>query len=331
MTPTRKASYVLFGLLVAAVIVLKLGNVAVAGLFSYMILDLTHRVVVGRAPTWAARWLSVLAFLVAATGMTYMVWSFIKLAVLRLPVIAITVLPKIEQLALQYGFDLPFDNLRELRELAIETLKVNLRSVSHASGILGKGFFQVVVGIFVAIFCFMGEHVPPTQANFFDAVRRELDARIEIFMIGFEKIFGAQVIISVINTCITGVFLLTIGMPHVHFLLLSTFLLGILPIVGNVTSNTIIVGTALMVSPQLAMFTFIFLVVSHKIEYFLNSHVMGSRTNTPVWQVLIGLLVGEALMGFTGMILAPAMLHYIREEMQSVPYVDTGARSAAAL
>lgn len=334
MTPlsrTRKASYVLFGLLVAAVVFLGLGNVAVAGLFSYMILDLTHRALTPRAPAWAARWLSLLVFAIAATALGFMVWSFLKLALQRLPVIVVSVMPKIDELAMQYGVELPFDNLRELRELLLDAMRTNLRSITHASGLLGKGFFQVVVGVFVAIFCFMGEHPAPTQPNFFDATRRELDARIEIFMVGFEKIFGAQVIISAINTCITGVFLLVIGMPYSHFLVLACFLLGILPIVGNVTSNTIIVGTALTVSPQLAVFTFIFLVVSHKIEYFLNSQIMGARINTPVWQVLIGLIVGEAVMGFTGMILAPAMIHYIREEMVAVPYEDSGARSAAAL
>lgn len=332
LSPTRKASYVLFGLLVAAVVFLRLGNVAVAGLFSYMILDLTHRGLTGRTPRWAARWLSVAAFVVAATALTYMVWSFLKLAVVRLPVIAVTVLPKIDEMALQYGVVLPFDNLRELRELALDALRVNLRGISHASGILGKGFFQVIVGVFVAIFCFMADHTAPTQGNFFDAVRRELDARIEIFMIGFEKIFGAQVIISAINTVITGIFLLSIGMPFAHFLTLACFLLGIIPIVGNVMSNTIIVGTALTVSPQLAVFTFIFLVVSHKIEYLLNSQIMGTRLNTPVWQMLIGLLVGEALLGFTGMILAPAILHYIREEMVAVPYAPAvSAKTADAL
>jgi predicted PurR-regulated permease PerM len=331
MPSTRKTSFLLFGLAVLMVIGLRLGDVVVAGLFSFMILDLTHRSLASRANPWAARWLSLLTFMIAATGITYMVWTFVKLALHRLPEIVIKVLPKLDEFATAHGFDLPVDNLREVHELLLDALKVNYRSIGMMSGSFLRRLFQIVVGVFIAILCFMGEHPPANEAHFFDAVRREFDARVEIFMLGFEKLFTAQIIISLVNTAITGVFLLAVRLPYIHFLLLATLLLGIVPIVGNVTANAVIVGTAITVSPQLGVATFVFLVVSHKLQYFLNSRIMGSRINMPMWQVLASLLIGEAMMGFTGMILAPALLFYAREEMQSIPYEDSGARAAAAL
>jgi hypothetical protein len=50
------------------------------------------------------------------------------------------------------------------------------------------------------------------------------------------------------------------------------------------------------------------------LEYVLNSKIIGTRIHTSVWLTLLALLLGERLMGITGMVLAPVVLHYIRIE-----------------
>ena len=64
----------------------------------------------------------------------------------------------------------------------------------------------------------------------------------------------------------------------------------------------------------MALFALIFLITIHKLEYFLNSKVIGNRIKNPMWLTLLGLLLGEKLMGIPGMILAPVVLHYIKVE-----------------
>ena len=91
-----------------------------------------------------------------------------------------------------------------------------------------------------------------------------------------------------------------------------------MPIVGNLLSNTIIVFLALTVSLKLAIGALVFLVVIHKLEYFLNSKIIGLRIRNPVWLTLIALIIGERLMGIPGMILAPVVLNYLRVEMLKV-------------
>jgi predicted PurR-regulated permease PerM len=66
--------------------------------------------------------------------------------------------------------------------------------------------------------------------------------------------------------------------------------------------------------PHVALYAFIFLVVVHKLEYFFNSKIVGDRIKNPMWLTLIGLVIGEKLMGIPGMILAPVVLHYIKVE-----------------
>jgi predicted PurR-regulated permease PerM len=86
-------------------------------------------------------------------------------------------------------------------------------------------------------------------------------------------------------------------------------------------SNVIILSVALTVSPTTALAALIFLVVIHKMEYFLNSQIIGKRIRNPMWLTLLALVVGERLMGIAGMILAPVILHYIKSEASKVRVV----------
>jgi predicted PurR-regulated permease PerM len=66
------------------------------------------------------------------------------------------------------------------------------------------------------------------------------------------------------------------------------------------------------------------LIVIHKLEYFLNSQIIGNRIEYPLWATLLGIVVGERLMGVPGMILAPVILHYIKSEAAALtPEADS--------
>jgi predicted PurR-regulated permease PerM len=58
--------------------------------------------------------------------------------------------------------------------------------------------------------------------------------------------------------------------------------------------------------------------VIHKLEYLLNSKIIGERINNPVWLTLVALIIGERLMGIPGLILAPVVLNYLRVEMLTI-------------
>jgi predicted PurR-regulated permease PerM len=97
-----------------------------------------------------------------------------------------------------------------------------------------------------------------------------------------------------------------------------TFLCGLLPVIGHLISNTVIVGIALTVSPGLAAGSLAFLVISHKLQYVPNNKMIGRRIGNPVWLTLLGLAVGGKLMGVPGIILAPVVLNYLLVETSRV-------------
>lgn len=320
MTAAAKISYALMALMLLAIVVFSMGHVVLAALFSFMFMEVFYRGAKGRVPGRAARWLAAVGFIISAAVILVIFLRFIKQTLLTLPSIVEVALPQVMSLAQKYGVELPFANFQDLREFTNNKVLTNALSITKASTLLTKEVFHMVIGIVAAVLFFIGGKTPKYEPNLFDAVRKETNLRIRCFVYSFEKVFGAQIIISSINTILTALFLYFLAMPHLAFLTTMTFIVGIMPIVGNVITNTVIVITALGISFNQALLALVFLVVIHKLEYFLNSKIMGSSVNLPMWQILIAVLIGNTVMGIPGIMLSPAILHYIKTELLAIPW-----------
>jgi predicted PurR-regulated permease PerM len=324
---TRRASYALFGLAGAGVIALGLGPALLAGLFSFMVLDLSHRALLrANAPPRAAKWAALLLLFLSVAGGVVLLASFIQDTLSAVPQIAVAVVPKIIELSQRYGVGVPFEDVYGLRDELLRSLGRNLGSVTAATGILTAGTMRVAISMAVAALFFMSDGEPDPGPSLYARLWREVSARVRLFMEGFEKVIGAQVVISLINTVLTTVYLVWAGIPHLAFLVPATFILGIIPIVGNVMSNFLIIGTALTLSPRLAVLSLGFLVFIHTLEHFLNSRVVGGRIEAPMWLTLLSIMVGELVLGVPGIVLAPTLVHYAREELRAVGSSETRSR-----
>lgn len=316
----RKASYVLFAATMLLVAWFGLAPCVLAGLVSYMIMDLTERGLRRQGVRQRfARWGALIMFAIMASALTWIFVAFVRVGVARLPDLLDTVLPRLTDLSDQFGYSLPVDNALELRDLLVTSAKDNFGPISKASGLLTRGFFQVIVGVFVAGMRFLSAPDSDSEANLFESMRMEFSARARLFVRSFELVVGAQVAISAANTILTAIFLHAMDFPFKNFLILTTFVCGLIPIIGNVISNVVIVTAGLTISVKLATLGLIYLVVIHQLEYILNSRIIGGSIDTPMWVTLIGIVVGEAVMGVAGVLLAPALLHYVRAELRDLP------------
>src|SRR5690606_8732885 len=105
-------------------------------------------------------------------------------------------------------------------------------------------------------------------------------------------------------------------MPFAKTLILITFVAGLVPVLGNLISNTAITIIALSVSVWLAAAALLYLVVIHKLEYFLNARIIGSQIQAKAWELLAAMLVMEALFGLAGVIAAPIYYAYLKSELR---------------
>lgn len=320
--PCRKASYWLLAAGGIVIIALDLGPALLSCLFSYMTLHFAHFLIGRRVHASFSRWLSLAVFMIIATGMGLTFFHAIRQTLTTLPKIAATVVPILIELSEKFRVVLPFESLNEFQVLVLTAVKDNVLAITRLSGLLTRGFLLQAGGMLIAILSFMSKRPQPQGNTIADCLTSELGVRIASFLLSFEKVLGAQVIISAVNTVLTAIFLAWCDMPYMTFLIPATFILGVIPLVGNVVSNVLIIATALTLSLKLAMLALAFLVFIHTLEHILNSRIVGHSIKAPMWQTLLAILVGEVVMGVPGILLAPALWHYIREEMRSIEAID---------
>ena len=176
-----------------------------------------------------------------------------------------------------------------------------------------RGLVGMVIGALISL------HAGPASREM-RPLAAALTLRISRFAHAFRLIIFAQVKISAINTIFTGIFIAgilpTFGvhLPLAKALIAITFLAGLLPIVGNLISNSLICIVALSISIYAGIAALIFLVVIHKLEYFLNAKIVGAQTRSRAWELLLAMIFLEAAFGSAGLIAAPLYYAYIKNE-----------------
>ena len=312
--PTR-ISYVIMAALLVLIGCFHLGTLVLTALFGFFALQIFS---FGRS-----KFLGLVLYVVVVVGIGCGMFYFSKQAYHTLPKIAETTIPAVAEFAERQGIELPFTDLASLKTVAISEMKDDVANAGRYARAAAFKFVQLLIGLVVAASLFLSatwgsENEPGTSRDsLYATMVRELSLRFQMFFRSFAKVIGAQIIVSTINTGLTAIFLTWNHFPFASVIIVLTFLCGLLPIVGNILSNTLIVGVAFtipVIGPKMALVALIFLIVIHKLEYFLNSKIIGDRIKNPMWLTLIGLVLGEKLMGVPGMVLAPVVLHYIKVE-----------------
>ena len=312
MSKPARISYAIMALLLALVGMLHLATLALTTLFGYFAL---RQFSFGRSKA-----LGVTIYIIAVMAIAYGLFYFSKKAYKTLPEIADTTIPAVVNFAEKQQIELPFSDYATFKTVALSEVKDKVANVGRYARAAVLQFAMLIIGLVVAVSLFVSakwevdDDPDVVKGSLYSTVVRELGVRFQTFYSSFAKVIGAQITISSINTLLTAVFVIWNGYHYVMVIIVLTFLCGLLPIIGNIVSNTLIVGVGFTVSPRVALFALIFLVVIHKLEYFLNSKIIGDRIKNPMWLTLVGLVLGEKLMGVPGMILAPVVLHYIKVE-----------------
>ena len=193
---------------------------------------------------------------------------------------------------------------------------------------LGKGaahtfvtlLIGMVLGAIIALQKISEVHTrKPLAAALFD--------RLSLLSSAFRNIVFAQIKISLLNTAFTSVFLAVvlplcgIHLPLTKTLIALTFLLGLLPVVGNLMSNTLIFIVGLSLSIWVALAALGYLIVIHKVEYFLNARIVGGQINAKSWELLLAMLIFESAFGLPGVVAGPIYYAYLKSELRNAQLV----------
>ena len=218
--------------------------------------------------------------------------------------------------------------LPESAEALQQTLTAWMREhagqAKHIGEQTGRTIAHLIIGMMIGA---MAALYDTTRIHHFKPLAAALHKRVVNLHQAFKQIVFAQVQISAINAILTGIFLMIvlpmtgIHLPFIKTLILLTFVAGLLPVIGNLISNTAIVVISLSHSISTAGLSLIFLVTVHKLEYFLNAKIVGTKINARAWELLSAMLLMESLFGVAGVIAAPVFYAYIKSELTQAELV----------
>jgi len=209
-------------------------------------------------------------------------------------------------------------SLQEIETAAAKWLREHAGQVGVIGQDLGKFLFHTVLGMIIGgiVSFYRGLGDGDTRP-----LARALVARASVLSGAFRNVVFSQIRISALNTFLTAIYLagilpaMGIHLPLLKTMIAVTFFVGLIPILGNLISNTVIVIVSLSVSPAVAFGSLAFLVIIHKLEYFVNARIIGSRIRARAWEILIAMLVMEAAFGIPGLIAAPIYYAYVKDEL----------------
>lgn len=197
----------------------------------------------------------------------------------------------------------------------------------HGQQISTIGFNGVRATTLALVGLVIGAMVAWTRGNYNlpqKPLAAALNQRLQRLESAFETVVFAQVRISALNTALTAIYLLILlplfgqHLPYAKTLVLLTFVVGLLPVIGNLISNTAIMAVSATLSLELALTSLLFLVLIHKLEYFINARIIGGRINAHAWELLIAMIVMETVFGIGGLISAPVLYAYLKSELAAV-------------
>lgn len=207
-----------------------------------------------------------------------------------------------------------------LQQMTTQWLRDNASSLQFLGKEAGRYAAHIIIGMIIGGMLALREAVTDDRYKPF---ARTMVKRVTLFGEAFRNIVFAQVRISAINTVFTSVYLVIIlplmgvDLPFTKTMIAITFIVGLLPVIGNLVSNTVIVIVSMSHSLAVALGSLFFLVIIHKFEYFLNARIVGGQIRANAWELLIAMVIMEVAFGVPGVVAAPIYYAYIKSELRN--------------
>ena len=245
------AAWTLVGTLLIYVMFVRIVAAVIGGLALYLILDRLALSLSKRIPGMAARTTAVILVTLVGGGVVIgaaaFSISFLQHHVDTLPAMMRQMADILRSTRLWlggYGHQLIPDVMTDAETIKtgmVDWLKRHADALKIAGGTFSIGLLHVVMGMLLAIVVFF-RHVTHHDDEARGPLAMYLTEKVDRFAHVFSRIASAQIKVSLFNTFITALYLLTLlllgrTIPFMTTLIVITFIFGLIPIVGNIVSN----------------------------------------------------------------------------------------------
>lgn len=207
------------------------------------------------------------------------------------------------------------DAIREMITRWLREHAVQAQSIGQEAG---RTIVHLLIGMAIGAMTALYDTTTPPNPR---PLALALHMRLVNLHNAFRSIVFAQVRIAAINCLFTTIYLAVVlplsgvHLPLTKSMIAITFFAGLLPVIGNLISNSVIVIVGLSHSLTIAVASLGFLIVIHKLEYFLNAKIIGTHINARAWELLSAMLVMETIFGLPGVVAAPVFYAYLKQEL----------------
>jgi predicted PurR-regulated permease PerM len=156
--------------------------------------------------------------------------------------------------------------------------------------------------------------VPHTRRPRAILIGDEVFAKVGAYVLG-------NVLISVITGAVTFVWLIAFGVPYPLLLAIFVAVLDLVPIVGSTIAGVVVAAAALTVSPLVCIATIGFFIAFRFVEdYLLVPRIIGRVVKVPGLITVVAVLIGGALLGIVGALVAIPIAAALQLLTQEVLY-----------
>lgn len=156
--------------------------------------------------------------------------------------------------------------------------------------------------------------VPHTRRPRAILIGDEVFAKVGAYVLG-------NILISVITGVATFIWLIAFGVPYPLLLAIFVAVLDLVPIVGSTIAGIVVAVVALTVSLPVCIATIVFFVVFRLLEdYLLVPRIIGRAVKVPALITVVAVLIGGALLGIVGALVAIPIAAALQLLTQEVLY-----------
>lgn len=208
-------------------------------------------------------------------------------------------------------------DIHKLKSSIVDFIQENLTVLRDFSKGATHTLVTMILGMIIGIMIAAGDYMQ-TDKILLLSLREKFTNLVE----AFKHVMVAQAGIAAFNAIMTSLFLLIamplfdVQFPFAKTIIVLTFVIGLIPIIGNLIVNVIVLLVGLSVSPYVGISSLVYLIFIHKFEYFLNAKIIGSRIEAKAFELLIAMLLMESVFGIIGLVAAPILYCYIKKEMK---------------
>ena len=213
--------------------------------------------------------------------------------------------------------NLPF-NLQELIDSSESTmsallsmLTTNIDQIISAAGSVGKGAVNWLIALLMSMYLLaekdrLKEGILNLMQEFLPGTKYDNAC---LFFRRCDTILTRYIIFNLLDSLIVGVanaiFMTILGLPYAGLVSVVVALCNLVPTFGPIVGAVIGAFFLVLVKPWYALAFLIFTVVLQTLDgYFIKPRILGDSLGVPALWILVGVIVGGAMFGIVGILVA---------------------------